>query len=241
MTIYRLAIALGVAAISGAAALAQQAPAAPAAAAAARPAVRPEPAPPQRSPLLWTEKWRENASGPGEAPVNMTASVSNPDLELKLYGTEARLGVLGKDNDSNNPPHVFSGESEAGPIAVAWRNKKVMADLSTLARIRVATKMSGLHQLYPVVKLAAGDWYLGVWPTHGSTKDWITEEIPFADVKWIKLDIAKVVTKGNIVDKIDLTKVDEIGFADLMPASGHGPGGWFDLGQVDVYGRAVPR
>ena len=240
MMTHRLAVALGAAAIAGGALAQAPAPAAPAAGA-ARPAVRQEAAAPQRATLLWTEKWRQNANGEREAPVNMTASVSNPDLELKLYGTGAHLGVLGKDNDSNDPPHVFSGESESGPIAVAWRNKKVMADLSTLSRIRVATKMSGLHQLYPVVKLASGDWYLGVWPTHGSTKDWITEEIPFADVKWLKLDIAKVVTKGNIVDKIDLTKVDEIGFADLMPASGHGPGGWFDLGQVDVYGKAVPR
>jgi len=34
---------------------------------------------------------------------------------------------------------------------------------------------------------------------------------------------------------------DEIGFADLIPASGHGPGGWFDVGQIEVYGKAVAR
>ena len=50
-----------------------------------------------------------------------------------------------------------------------------------------------------------------------------------------------LVTTGNIVDKPDLSKVDEIGFVDLMPGSGHGPGGWSDVAQIEVYGNAVPR
>jgi hypothetical protein len=49
------------------------------------------------------------------------------------------------------------------------------------------------------------------------------------------------VTVGNRVDKIDLGRVDEIGFADLMPGSGHGPGGWADVAQVEVYGNPVAR
>jgi hypothetical protein len=206
----------------------------------ARPAVRQEAPPPQRAGLLWEEKWRQNANGSAEAPVSLTASVRNPDLELKMYGPGPALSVLGKDADANNPPHVFSGEAK-GPMAVAWRNRKAYADLTGLSRIRVATKMSGLHKLYPIVKLADGDWYLADWPTSSLTKDWVTEEIPLTEARWIKLDIANVVTKGNLVDRIDLSKVDEIGFADLIPASGHGPGGWFDLGEVDVYGKAVPR
>lgn len=210
------------------------------AAAAKPPAPRQEAPPPQRAGLFWEEKWRENANGSAEAPVSLTASVRNPDLELKMYGPGPQLLVLGKDADANNPPHVFSGEAK-GPMAVAWRNKKAFGDLTGLSRIRVATKMSGLHKLYPIVKLASGDWYLGDRATTSLTKDWVTEEIPLTEVRWIKLDIANVVTKGNLVDKIDLSKVDEIGFADLIPASGHGPGGWFDLGEVDVYGKAVPR
>lgn len=205
-----------------------------------RPAVRQEAPPPQRAGLFWEEKWRENANGSAEAPVSLTASVRNPDLELKMYGPGPQLLVLGKDADVNNPPHVFSGEAK-GPMAVAWRDRKAFGDLTGLARIRVATKMSGFHKLYPIVKLASGDWYLADRPTSSLTKDWVTEEIPLTEARWIKLDIANVVTKGNLVDKIDLSRVDEIGFADLIPASGHGPGGWFDLGEVDVYGKAVPR
>jgi hypothetical protein len=49
------------------------------------------------------------------------------------------------------------------------------------------------------------------------------------------------VTQGTLLDKVDLSKVDEIGFADLMPGSGHGPGGWSDVAQLEVYGKPVTR
>jgi hypothetical protein len=38
-----------------------------------------------------------------------------------------------------------------------------------------------------------------------------------------------------------LSKVDEIGFVDLIPGSGHGAGGWSDVAQVDVFAGTVPR
>ena len=31
------------------------------------------------------------------------------------------------------------------------------------------------------------------------------------------------------------------GFADLMPGSGHGSGGWVNVTHIEVYGKAVPR
>ena len=61
--------------------------------------------------------------------------------------------------------------------------------------------------------------------TDGSTVDWLQSDFSLADARWLRLDINAVVTKGNIVDKPDLSKVDEIGFVDLVPGSGHGPGG----------------
>jgi hypothetical protein len=49
------------------------------------------------------------------------------------------------------------------------------------------------------------------------------------------------VTKGNSVKNVDLSKVDEIGYVDLMPGSGHGSGGWSDVGAIEVYANAVKR
>ena len=60
-------------------------------------------------------------------------------------------------------------------------------------------------------------------------------------MRWLKLDIASVVTKGNFVEKPDLSKVDEIGFVDLLPGSGHGAGGWVDVATIEVYGKPVKR
>jgi hypothetical protein len=34
---------------------------------------------------------------------------------------------------------------------------------------------------------------------------------------------------------------DELGFADLMPGSGHGQGGYIQLGGIEVNGKTVPR
>jgi len=50
-----------------------------------------------------------------------------------------------------------------------------------------------------------------------------------------------VVAVGDWVDHPNLSKVDEVGFADLMPGSGHGPGGYVNVGRIQVYGKPVKR
>jgi hypothetical protein len=115
-----------------------------------------------------------------------------------------------------------------------------MSDFTGLARVRWNTKTSGFHQIRPIVKLADGTWLVGD-RTDGTTRDWLITEFNVADVHWLKLDIDRVVTTGNIVERPDLSKVDEIGFVDLMPGSGHGGGGWSDVAQVDVFAASVAR
>jgi hypothetical protein len=187
--------------------------------------------------LLFKEEWRQSAEG-GEHPLT-SESNSNPDLDVNLYVPTGQILLTGSAGDENVPIHVWMGLC-ASPCAVAFRDRSRLADLSGLARIRLNTKMSGFHQVRPIVKLADGTWWVGDHAT-GTTRDWLVSEISYADLHWLKLDIKRVVTIGNLVDKIDLSKVDEIGFADLMPASGHGPGGWADVAQIEVYGRPVAR
>jgi hypothetical protein len=191
-----------------------------------------------RPPLFFREEWKQTPAG-GEHPVTQD-SVSNPNLELKLYGTTSKeVQLTGSPTDENNPTHVWTGLCST-PCAAAFRDRNNMADLSGLARIRWVTKMSGFHQVRPIVKLADGTWLVGDH-ADGSTADWLTSEIPFADVRWLRLDITNVVTKGTFVEKPDLTKVDEIGFADLTPGSGHGAGGWSDVATIEVFAKAVKR
>jgi hypothetical protein len=203
----------------------------------AKPAAAPPPPKLQRPGLFFREEWKQGPAG-GEHAVT-PESLSNPNLELKLYVPSGDIELTGAANDENNPTHVWTGLCTS-PCAVAFREKSNFADLTGLGRIRWNTKMSGFHQVRPIVKLPDGTWYVGD-RADGSTKDWLVSEISFADLRWLRLDIGRVVTVGNFVDNLDLSKVDEIGFADLLPSSGHGPGGWSDVAQVEVFGKPVPR
>ena len=194
--------------------------------------------PARRPALFFREEWKQNEKN-DEHPITQ-ASVANANLELKTYGPNAaEMAITGRAGDENNPIHVWTGLC-TGPCAVMLRDKANFADLSGLARIRWNTKMSGYHQIRPMVKLADGNVYVGDH-ADGSTRDWILSEISFADLKWLKVDPARAVTTGNILDKIDLSKVDEVGFVDLMPGSGHGAGGWVDVAEIEVYANKVAR
>ena len=217
-------------------ALADQA--APAAGRQGRGAQGQAPRPAGRPALLFKEEWKQTENN-DEHPVTQQ-SIANPDLELKLYGPSAKeIQLTGTANNETNPIHVWTGMCTS-PCAVAFRHKTNLADLSGLARIRWNTKMSGFHTVRPIVKLADGTWLIGD-RAEGTATDWIVSEFNLSEVRWIRLDVARVVTTGSYVANPDLTKVDEIGFADLMPGSGHGQGGWSDVAQFEVYGKAMPR
>jgi hypothetical protein len=210
-----------------------QAPAAPAAGGRAGGAGR------GRPPLFLKEEWKQTEKG-GEHPVDAAVALGNPNLELKMYGPAAKEFLMtGSAGDENNPTHLWTGMCTS-PCGATLRDKARMVDLSGLARIKWNTKMSGFHQVRPLIKLADGTYLVGD-KADGSTTDWLWSEIALADVKWLRVDIATGVTKGTFVANPDLTKVDEVGYIDLMPGSGHGQGGWSDVAQIEVYGRPVKR
>ena len=198
----------------------------------------PAPARAGRPPLFFREEWKQVPGG-GEHPVTLEAT-ANPNLELKLYGsTSKEIQLTGSAQDDNNPIHMWTGLC-ATPCGAALRDKNSYVDLTGLGRIRWTTKISGFHQVRPIVKLADGTWLVGD-RAEGSPVDWLQSDIAVSEVRWLKLDINSVVTKGNFVEKPDLSKVDEVGFADLTPGSGHGPGGWSDVAAIEVYGKPVKR
>jgi hypothetical protein len=77
--------------------------------------------------------------------------------------------------------------------------------------------------------------------TTGPSVDFNENDVSIADVRWMKIDPARMVTLGVFVNRPDLSKVDEVGFADLMPGSGHGSGGYVNVAKIDVFGRSVKR
>ena len=129
-------------------------------------------------------------------------------------------------------------------VAATLRHKKSFVDLTGLARIRWVTRTSGFHVVRPLIKLSDGNWFVGDYGegAHSANSTLFLEsELAIANVRWLPLDIARVVTRGQNWEKPDLSKVDEVGFADLLPGSGHGWGGFVNVSRIEVYGRSVPR
>jgi len=179
-------------------------------------------------------------------------NVGDPNLEMKYYGTAAKqILTTGAPGSDITPYGVWSGTAEGGPFAITFKHKNNYVDLTGLANIRWFTKTSGFHVVRPVVKLANGTLLVGDL-AFSSVPKLTLSEFSLANVRWIKLDPDRVVTvnsgpaAANPNNEIwapnpDLSKVDEIGFADLMPGSGHGTGGYIQLGTIEVYGKSVPR
>jgi hypothetical protein len=203
-------------------------------------AAREAAAPRARPPLFFQEDWKEQAAPQDpDKPVSQEY-VRNAKLELKLYGPSGKdLVITGRDNDPQNPTHVWSGNC-AGNCAMTLRHRDSFVDLTGQAKARWVTKVSGFHQIHPVVKLADGTFLVGDL-ADGSRTDWVETEFYFADIRWVRLDPERVVTVGPMLDKVDLSRVDEFGWTTLMPASGHGQGGWADVGKIELYGKALPR
>jgi hypothetical protein len=149
--------------------------------------------------------------------------------------------------DPSDPPNLWTGV--CGAVAATLRHKTSNVDLSGFAKMRWVTRVSGFHVVRPLVKLANGTWLVGDHVTGadragagaGATIDFLESEFSFASVRWMPLDITRVVTRGTWVEKPDLTNVEEVGFADLLQGTGHGWGGFVNVGKIEVYGQPVPR
>lgn len=167
----------------------------------------------------------------GPSCVQLAGHNQNPPPQRVTFG------------QPTDPANLWTGVCQT-PVAVTLRHRSSYVDLTGLARIRWVTRVSGFHVLRPVVKLADGSWFVGDYaegaPSANSTL-FLESEFAVASVRWLPLDISRVVTVGQTWVQPDLSRVDEIGFADLLPGSGHGWGGFVNLGRIEVFGRSVAR
>jgi hypothetical protein len=204
-----------------------------------------------RPPLFFREDWKHVPADTAEHPV-VQESLTTPNLELKLYG-ETKQGIhpdtgiweIQRASPKDDPTFIYTGPCMT-PCALALRHKISYVDLTGLAKIRWRTKQTGFHLLRPIVKLADGTWLVGDH-AEGASLDWRETEFAFADVRWHYLNIDKVVTTktSDWVEHPDLSKVDEVGFTDLMPGAaadnGHGTSGASRVDWIEVYGNPVKR
>jgi hypothetical protein len=191
-----------------------------------------------RPALLFKEEWKQPPYSGALNDENRRATqdaVANPRLELKLYGSGARnVGVYNHEGRFD----LWNGVVTS-PLAITLRDKANYADLTGLARLRAIVRTMSLHVVYPVVKLADGSFLAGSRGVN-TEGDFLQTEVAFGGLRWFKLDPEKVATTVEVKNP-DLARVDEIGFADLSPGSGHGVSGAFNLSTVELYAKPVPR
>lgn len=181
--------------------------------------------------LFFREDWKET---PPETPATQ-AHVANPELVLSVHGPgKAGIRKSHHDKPADDPYYVWMGECPAN-CALSLRRKSGWVDMTGFAKIRWRAKQTGFRELHPILKLADGTWLIAN-QSDGPSEDWRVREFNISDIRWRRLDIAKV-TEGAWVDRPDLTKVSEIGWTDLMPGGGTPASSRVDW--IEVYGRLV--
>ena len=178
-------------------------------------------------------------------------TVTTPDVDLQLYGDGKDIVVaVGKGPYA---PHTFDGLCDR-PCGMTLRDRYDYFDLRGNANMKLTTLVSGFHRVRPLIKLADGTVLIGD-QAEGSTADWHPYEISFRDVRWLALDPKLGVTLGEMwVQNPDLSKVDEVGYFDVIPGSGPRvegmavekmppppPGGWIAVSSFELWGNRMAR
>ena len=186
-----------------------------------------------RPSLFFREDWKETP-----AATHITQEhVANKDLVLGFYGPGCdSLRKSHHDTPVDDPYYVWSGLCQ-GNWVVTLKSKKSYVDLTGNAKIVWRSKQSGFRCLHLVLKLADGTWLVSN-QCDGPSKDWRLHEFNIMDITWYTLNI-KLVIEMKSVNNVNLLKVDEIGFTDLMTGGGTDSSSRLDW--IEVYGKSVER
>lgn len=189
-----------------------------------------------------------NHTGVPEHAIDST-SVADPNIEMHLYGDQPHAdpdwgGIWENKRFANDPAHTFTGTCRAA-CGLTLKRKDAMLDITGLGKLIWNAKAEGFHVVRPLIKVADGSMYVGD-VGDGYAIDWHTSEYNLTNVRWRKIDPKTMVNltsigAGGWVTNLDLSKIDEIGFVDLMAGGGHGNGGWTDVAWIQVDGLAVKR
>ena len=179
------------------------------------------------------EDWKEI---PAATPVTQE-HVANKNLILGLYGPGCdSIKKSNHDTPVDDPYYIWSGLC-VGNWAVTLKNAKSYVDLSGNAKIMWRAKQGGSRCLHIILKLADGTWLVSD-QSDDRSKDWRIREFNIMDIDWYTLDINTVVEQRP-VENPDLSKVDEIGFTDLM--TGGLSTACSRLDWIEVFGKPLAR
>ena len=191
-----------------------------------------------RPPLLFSEPWKLPPHTGEETDENMRftpAVVTNPRIEAKLYGPDAKVIRAAVHEERID---LWNGMASS-PVAVTLRDRRNYVDLSDASRLRWTVRTNAIHLLHPVVKLADGRLIVGDRgiTTHG---EFLTVEVAFSGMRWYGLDPVNVVVLTEVINP-NLRLVDEVGLAMLLPGGGHGIAGSANLSNVELFAYPIPR
>ncbi len=181
--------------------------------------------------LFFREDWKEIAA---EIPLNQK-HVNNPSLIVGLYGTgKDSIKKSHHETPADDPYYIWSGLC-TGNWAVTLKHKDHLVDLSGFGKIKWRSKQFGFRELHIVLKLDDGTWLVSKEGDPASS-DWRISEFNLADINWYVLDM-NTITEQEAVLNPDLSKVEEIGFTDLM--AGGLSKACSRLDWIEVYGYLV--
>jgi len=196
------------------------------------------------APMIFEEHWRDIPMSQPITPEHL----SNPNLLLHIYGDINGIRATQHPTEA----YTYTGETVTN-WALTLSDPKFYYDLSGTGKVMLRTRNSGYRFTHVVLKTLDGKWYASEEGSPESTS-WIEREYALADLHWRILlmtdtpsnasnrrkpdpKLVPIIPMG--VGKPDLSKVDEVGFSDLMP------GGWIPstsrVNSWKVFGKKVPR
>lgn len=201
-------------------------------------------APANPATLLFREAWTR---APMAQPMTQE-NLGNQHLRLHIYGNADEIRkTFHPDED-----YTYTGETTTN-WALTVSDPKVVWDLSGDGRVRFRTRNSGYRFLHVVIRTADGAYFVSEQGAGESTA-WIDTDFILSNLTWRNLLMTDTPTNASnrrspdpkrvpIIATSratpDLTRVNEVGFSDLMA------GGWIPatsrVQAFEVWGKAVPR
>ena len=193
--------------------------------------------------LLFREGWTREMAQP-----MVQASISNQSLQLHIYGNADEIRKTSHPTED----YTYTGETTTN-WAITLSDPKHYWDLTRDGRIRLKTRNSGFRTTHVVIRTADGKYFASEEGSPESSA-WIERDYIFRDLTWRALLMTDTPTNASnrraptpkrvpIIPTTratpDLTKVEEVGFSDLVE------GGWIPatsrIQSWEVWGKALPR
>jgi hypothetical protein len=193
--------------------------------------------------LIFEEHW---TNAPLTQPMKQE-NLGNQNLQLHLYGDLAGI----RKTQHPTEDYTYTGETRSTWM-ITVSDPKNYFDLSLPGKMMLRTRNTGYRQTHIAVRTADGKYYV-TEEGSGESSAWMNRDYILSDMHWRSLTMEDTPSGGGNrkpepdrqvivaagVATPDLSKVDEIGFTDLLP------GGFIPsttrVNSWAVYGKKVPR